>query len=98
MHTAWSRWKRVSGAICDQRVAMRAKGKVYKTTVRPVIHYGSTGQETGSRAGVGGVEDVMIFCFILFFSYLRRQNIKSKLTRGTASEMIERLDLDGLDA
>ena len=34
-------WKRVSGILCDRRISLRVKGKVYKTVVRPAMMYGA---------------------------------------------------------
>ena len=34
-------WKRVSGILCDRRIRLRVKGKVYKTVVRPAMMYGA---------------------------------------------------------
>ena len=60
--------------ICDRRLSACAKGKVYKTVVRPAILYGfgdsAIDQETRSRASGGRVEDVKIF----FGSYENGQN------------------------
>ncbi|KAI5606440.1 hypothetical protein C0J50_1939, partial [Silurus asotus] len=37
----WSGWRRViAGVICDRRVSVRVKGKVYRTVVRPEMLYG----------------------------------------------------------
>ena len=34
-----SRWKRMSGVICDRRVGARVKGKVFKMVVRLALLY-----------------------------------------------------------
>ena len=34
-------WKRVSGILCDRRISLRVKGKVFKTVVRPAMVYGA---------------------------------------------------------
>ena len=34
-------WKRISGILCDRRISLRVKGKVYNTLVRPAIMYGA---------------------------------------------------------
>ena len=41
IQSGWQNWKRVSGILCDRRISMRVKGKVYKTVVRPAIMYGA---------------------------------------------------------
>ena len=39
VQTEWSRWRRVSGVICDIFLWKKTKGNVYKTVVRPAILY-----------------------------------------------------------
>ena len=41
MSTAWMNWKRCSGVLCDRRMPVKLKGKVYKTVVRPALLYGA---------------------------------------------------------
>ena len=38
---AWRNWKRFSGVLCDRRMPVKLKGKVYKTVVRPALSYGA---------------------------------------------------------
>ena len=33
IQSGWQNWKRVSGILCDRRIRLRVKGKVYKTVV-----------------------------------------------------------------
>ena len=40
VQAGWNGWRRVSGVIYDRRLSACAKGKVYKTVVRPVMLYG----------------------------------------------------------
>ena len=37
----WKKWKELSGVLCDRRMPVAVKGKVYRTMVRPVLIYGS---------------------------------------------------------
>ncbi len=37
----WMKWKQLSSVLCDRKVPVKTKGKVYKTAVRPAILYGS---------------------------------------------------------
>ena len=38
---AWLKWKDLTGVLCDRRMPIRLKAKVYKTMVRPVAIYGA---------------------------------------------------------
>jgi hypothetical protein len=37
----WLKWHQASGALCDPRVSLKLKGKLYRTAIRPVMLYGS---------------------------------------------------------
>ena len=39
IQSGWQNWKRVSGILCDRRISLKVKGKVYKTVVRPAMMY-----------------------------------------------------------
>lgn len=41
VNAAWTKWRQVTGVLCDRRMPNRLKTKVYKTVVRPVALYGS---------------------------------------------------------
>ena len=41
IQSGWKNGKRVSGILCDRRISLRVKGKVYKTVVRPAMMYGA---------------------------------------------------------
>ena len=36
----WNGWRKISGVICDKRLPVRVKGKVYGSVVRTTIMYG----------------------------------------------------------
>ena len=38
---AWQKWKDLSGVVCDKKMSVRIKGKIYKTMIRPVMIYGA---------------------------------------------------------
>ena len=63
IQSGWKNWKRVSGILCDGRISLTVKGKVYKTVVRPAIddvRCRDLGSEESTReeVGCGGNEDV----------------------------------------
>ena len=37
VQSGWKNWKRVSGVLCDGRMNVKIKGKVYRTVVRPAL-------------------------------------------------------------
>ena len=41
MSAAWRNWKRCSGVLCDRRMPVKLKGKVYTLVVRPALLYGA---------------------------------------------------------
>ena len=48
---AWGNWKRYSRVLCDRRMPVKLKGKVYKNVVRPAMLYGADimGDNKGTR-------------------------------------------------
>ena len=37
----WIKWKYASGVLCDKRMPVGLKGKVYRMVVRPAVMYGA---------------------------------------------------------
>ena len=37
VQSGWNRWKRVYGVLCDRKMNVNIKGKVYITVVRPAL-------------------------------------------------------------
>jgi hypothetical protein len=38
---AWMKWRQVTGVLCDKKIPLRLKSKIYRTVVRPVALYGT---------------------------------------------------------
>ena len=79
---AWRNWKRCSGVLCDRRLPLKLKEKVYKTVVRPAMLYGAEtcattrGQE--ARLEVNGIRMLRWMCGVT-----RRDNVRNEHIRGT---------------
>ena len=41
IRVGWQKWKAASGVLCDKRVPLDLKGKVYRMVVKPAVLYGS---------------------------------------------------------
>lgn len=41
INTAWSRWTSLTGVLCDPKMPIKTKGKIYKTAIRPALLYGA---------------------------------------------------------
>ena len=39
--SAWTKWRSLTGVLCDKRMPNKLKGKLYRTVARPAMMYGS---------------------------------------------------------
>jgi hypothetical protein len=45
----WLNWRQASGVLCDPRVPLKLKRKLYRTVIRPAMLYGAECWPTKSR-------------------------------------------------
>ncbi|KAF7706915.1 hypothetical protein C0J45_4443, partial [Silurus meridionalis] len=84
VQAGWSGWRIViAGVICDRRVSVRVKGKVYRTVVRPEMLYGL---ETVALIKRQEAELEVAELKMLRFSLglMRMDKIRNEFIRGTA--------------
>ncbi|KAI5106867.1 hypothetical protein C0J45_2505, partial [Silurus meridionalis] len=85
VQAGWSGWRRVTaGVICDRRVSVRVKGKVYRTVVRPEMLYELETVTLSKRQEVEleVAELKQFFMFSLGVTTMDR--IRNEFIRGTA--------------
>ncbi len=41
INKGWQKWRSLTGVMCDKKIPLKVKGKVYRTVIRPVMMYGS---------------------------------------------------------
>ncbi|KAI5617633.1 hypothetical protein C0J50_22801 [Silurus asotus] len=83
VQAGWSGWRRVTGVICDRRVSVRVKGKVYRTVVRPAMLYGLETVALSKRQEVElEVAELKMLRFSL--GVTRMDRFRNEFIRGTA--------------
>ena len=84
IQAGWSKWRKVSGIICDRKLSTRVKGKVYNTAVRPAMLYGmETVALTRRQEAELEVAELRMLRFAM--GVTRLDKIKNTHVRGTAN-------------
>ena len=77
-------WKKCSGVLCDKKMPVKLKGKVYRTVVRPAMLYGAetwaTTKRQESRIEVNEMRMLRWMCGVT-----RKDKIRNEHIRGTDS-------------
>ena len=81
VQAGWNLWRRMSGVICDRRVPVRVRGKVYKVAVRPAMLYGLETVALTKRQEME-VAELKMLRFSL--GVTRMDKIRNEYIRGTA--------------
>ena len=46
---AWMKWKQLTDVLCDKKVPIKLKDKVYKTVIKPIMTYGAASEQSVGR-------------------------------------------------
>ena len=80
VQSGWKNWKRVSGVLCDRRMNMKIKGKVYRTVVRPALMYGAETwalkKAKENKLEVAEMRMVRWMCGVMKLDKIRNERIK----------------------
>ena len=49
IQAGWTSWRKCAGVICDKRMSMKLKRKIYTTVIRPALIYGAETWTTTNR-------------------------------------------------
>ena len=76
-------WKKVSGVLCDRKLSVRVKSKIYKSVVKPAILYGMETAAVMERQE-GKLEVAELKTVRWALGVTTKDKIKKKYVRGTA--------------
>ncbi|KAK3543296.1 hypothetical protein QTP70_014041 [Hemibagrus guttatus] len=83
VQAGWNGWRKVLGVLCDRKISVRIKGKVYRTVVRPAMLYGlETVSLRKRQESELEVAELKMLRFSLGVTRLDR--IRNEYIRGTA--------------
>ena len=54
IQAGWNNWRNLTGVLCDKRVPLRVKSRIYKLMVLPAMMYGLETAAITKRQGKGG--------------------------------------------
>ena len=82
MQAGWNGWRKISGVICDRRLPVKVKGKVYSSVVSPSMVYGlETVAVTKKRVEEMEVAEMKMLWFAMRVT--RKDKIRNEYIRDT---------------
>ncbi|XP_047004825.1 uncharacterized protein LOC124623077 [Schistocerca americana] len=81
INCGWNNWGKMSGVLCDKKVSIGLKGKVYKSVVRPAMIYGAeTWPITVAQKRKMQVAEMLMLTWMC--GVTRKDRIRSEFVRG----------------
>ena len=88
----WRNWNKCSGVLCDIRMQVKLKGKVYKTVIRSAMLYGAetwaTTKRQENRIEVTEMRMLRWMCGVTRKDKIRNEHIRGTTRVAQASKMI----------
>jgi len=83
----WQKWRNASGVLCDRRIPLRLKGRLYRMVIRPALLYGvecwSIKKSHIQRMKVAEIRIIHWVCGLTRLDKIRNEVIRGKI--GVAS-------------
>ena len=77
----------MSGVVCDRRMKVKIKGKVYKKIVRPAMVYGAeTVKKTHKKMKVAEMKMLRWMCGVTRLDKIRNEKIRGSTKEGDFKE------------
>ena len=93
IQAGWKNWREMSGVLCDRKVPVKLKGKVYKTAVRPAMLYGMEAlpmkKANENRINVTEMRMLRWMCGVTREDKIRNENIRGTVKVAEASKKIQ---------
>ena len=75
---AWQKWREVTGIVCDKRMSLKTKAKIYRSVIRPVLLHGteSAALRREEERGLEVTEMRIYICRISLKEHRRNDDIR----------------------
>ena len=93
VQSGWKNWKIVSGMLCDRRMNVKIKGKVYRTVIRPALMYGAEtwalkkAQE--NKWEVAEIRMLRWMCGVMKLDKIRNERIRGTTKVGEITKKVQ---------
>ena len=93
IQVGWKNWNKMSGVLCDKRINVRAKGKKYKTVVRPAMLYGAgtwgSKRAQEKRLDVAEMKSLHFACGVTKLDRIRNERIRGTIKVTEISKKVQ---------
>ena len=93
VQSGWNAFRRLSGILCDRKVNVKLKGKVYKTAVRPAMMYScetwATKKKHERKMNVAEMKMLRWMCGVTRKDRIRNEKIRGTVKVGEISKKMQ---------